>query len=177
MAENGEQPLYFVNLVDEGARRRSIPLLIASRQCYQDRQGEDEADIAGSDPKKYVKQIVKHCSKTPDYLLPDTPLKEAIFRAILAGGNEPRSAEDISEDLTERWSMTAQTRDISSQVIQRLLDNSPNYSIDRLPVPEEEEVEEEEEEQVQQEADEGSLELEAPTEEAEPENTDSSADE
>ena len=79
----------------------------------------------------------------PDFLLPDTPLKEAIFRVILAHGNEPMTAEDISEILTERWAMTAYPRDVTPQVIQRLLENSETYCIIKVPEPEDEEEEEE----------------------------------
>ena len=95
--DNGDTPLprYFI---DEGmaeARHRSLPLMIASRRCYTCQQGDVESP-ALSDLQPFIDRIVEHCALTSDYLLPDTPLKEAIFRVILAGGNKPMTAEEIA---------------------------------------------------------------------------------
>ncbi len=39
--------------------------------------------------------IVDHCALRPDFIQPTTPLTTAIFRAFLANGNRPMSAEDL----------------------------------------------------------------------------------
>ena len=133
MADNGEQLHYIVDLTEDGNQHRSLSVLIASRRCYQDQQGEDDAEILAADPKRLIRQIARHCADAPDYLLPDTPLKESIFRTLLAANNKPLTAEDISSQLSDRWSRTAQARDVSPDVIRRLLENSPLYSITRTP--------------------------------------------
>ncbi len=133
MADKEEQLQFIVDLTKDGNQGRSLSVLIASRRCYMDQQGEDDAEILVADPKKLIRQIAGHCADAPDYLLPDTPLKESIFRTLLAANNKPLTAEEISAQLSERWSRTAQARDVSPDVVRRLLENSPLYSITRAP--------------------------------------------
>ncbi len=142
--EEGPSPEYMIEVYVADEDSRAIALVIASRRCYMDQQADDEPPTVSSDPKIFIKRIVAHCAATEDYLLPDTPLKDAIFRVMLAGGNVPTTPESISEILSEKWAMTAYPRDISPRVIQRLLDNSQAYGIFRIPDPEAEEPEEEE---------------------------------
>ena len=112
----------------------ALPLMIANRLGYMDRQALEEEPTAESDIAPYIDLIVASSSHDADYLLPDTPLKEAVFRIILANGNEPMSAQQISEILTERWAMSAYPRNLSAEVIARLLENSANYCV--VPVEE-----------------------------------------
>ena len=113
----------------------SLPLMIANRLGYMDRQALEEEPTADSDIGLYIDLIVSSSSNDADYLLPDTPIKEALFRIILANGNKPMDAEQISEILTERWAMSAYPRSLSPHVINRLLENSANYCIVPLPDP------------------------------------------
>ncbi len=124
---------YFIDPERAGASGRSLPVLVANRLCYMCRQGYEDEQIVTSDPQDFIDLIVGHCSSEQDFLLPDTPMKEAIFRIILNNSNEPMTAEEISADLSSRWPMTRIT---SPEVIQRLLDNSTYYCIGPVPVPE-----------------------------------------
>ena len=140
--ETGEEiPGYLVDIEEAANRSRSLSTLIANRGCYSCRQPDDEQPPASSEPQPYINRIVDHCSQTPDYHPPDTPLKEAIFRVLLAGGNEPMNAREIGRVLSEKWALTPYPRDLSARVIGRLLDHSESYSIAPLPVPEVEEEE------------------------------------
>ena len=121
---------------------RSLPLMIVGRMSYTDKQTFGENLAPDADIKALIGHVANNSSKDPDYLLPDTPLKEAIFRVILANGNEAMTAENISELLTERWAMTAYPRDVTPEVIQRLLESSYSYGIVRVAEPEDEEEEE-----------------------------------
>ena len=134
-----EQISYAQYVIDPEAAtaiQRSLPALIASRRCYMDQQADDEISTDDKDLKQYIKRIADHCSKEQDYLLPDTPLKEAIFRVMLSEGNNPLNAEDISGVMTSKWAMTPFPRNTSPEVIQRLLSASANYCISRVPGPE-----------------------------------------
>ena len=132
---NEEPPRYFIDAKTAEARHRSLPMLVAARRCYQCRQEDDDELPAGSNMKPSMDRIVKHCSKTPDHLPPDTPLKEAIFRVVLAGGNRPMDAEEVSRVLTDTWEMTPFPRDTSPGIIQRLLDHSEAYCLVQVPAP------------------------------------------
>lgn len=107
----------------------ALPLMIANRLGYMDKQMLEEEPTADSEVQPLIDLIIASSSQAADYLLPDTPLKEALFRIILANGNEPMNAEEISGILSERWAMSAYPRNLSPQVINRLLESSANYCI------------------------------------------------
>ena len=107
----------------------ALPLIIANRMGYLDRQTLEEEPTAASDIQPFIDLIVAGSSKQADYLLPDTPLKEALFRLMLAKGNEPMSADEISRELSELWAMSAYPRNLTPYVINRLLESSSNYCI------------------------------------------------
>ena len=82
-------------------------------------------------PEDLVMQIVYQVAETEDYLLPDTPLKEAIFRVLLANDNKPMGPQSISSVLEEKWQLSPYPRDISASTITKLLDHSDPYCIVR----------------------------------------------
>ena len=136
MDENAHAHSYFIDEKMAIGQRRSLPVIIAARKCQACRQAETAESVVASKPLKHIKRIAEQCADTSDYLLPDTPLKEAIFRVLLAGGNEPMTADEVGEVLSTRWSMSTYPRDISSKVIGRLLEHSQSYCIAALPEPE-----------------------------------------
>ena len=66
MAHNGQDPRHYVDISEEGNQRRSISLLLASRRCYGDRQGENCAELVSAEPRQVIQVIVNHCSQTSD---------------------------------------------------------------------------------------------------------------
>ncbi len=128
------QPVAFrIDVKEAEARGRSLPTLIANKRCYACQSADDEPPTPDSDPGPYIERIVEHCADTPDYLLADTPLKEALFRAILARRNEPTSSEELNIILAQRWATTLGLRDISKDVIEKILDGAWSYCIVRVP--------------------------------------------
>ena len=132
MDESTKQDRYFIVTGNDAKGSRSDAAVIALRRCYVCRQADPNIGMTDSDPLLYVDQIVSHCANTPDYLLPNTPLKEAIFRDLLAGGNEPQTPDDISQRLSERWAVAPYPRDISSPVIRKLLEGTAAYGISKV---------------------------------------------
>lgn len=140
---NGETESYRMFAISEehaAGIGAALPLMIANRLGYLDRQALEEDPTADSDIQPIIDLIVASSSHDADYLLPDTPLKEALFRVILANGNEPMSADRISQILNERWAMSAYPRNLSPHIIDRLLENSANYCIVPVDEPEEDEA-------------------------------------
>ena len=144
--ENTAGPSYMVDLDPEGKHGRSVASLIAARKCYTCKQVDDDTPIQSTNAEDHLGQIEEECSGTTDYLLPDTPLKEAVFRVLLAHGNQPMTAQEISEDLSGRWTVSPYPRDVSPPILSRLLESIGGYPISALPEPEEEAEEEVEEE-------------------------------
>ena len=131
--EDPQNRPYFIDPDGAEASRRSLPVLVANRLCYMCRQGYEDDQIVVADPQDFIDLIVGHCSSEQDFLLPDTPMKEAIFRMLLGNSNEPMTAEQISAELTGK--LPPAQRSTSPDVIQRLLDNSAYYCIGPAPDP------------------------------------------
>ena len=132
--ESAPASRYVVDLSKDRARVRSAPYLIASRRCYVCSHADDSPS-AKPNAREYIRTIVDHCRHATDYLLPDTPLKEAIFRVILARGNKETTPEDVSRELSEQWSSSAYPRDISPELLGRLMEGSEFYCVVRVPEP------------------------------------------
>ena len=124
--QQGEK--YFIDAGMAEQRSRSLPVMTASRQCYMCQQSAEEA-LASTEASEFIDRIVGHCAQAQDYLLDDTPLKEAIFRVLLSHGNEPMDAGEISAALGEKWMSATNQRNTSPAVIERLLQHSENYCI------------------------------------------------
>ena len=140
--QNDETESYPMFVISEEQAARigaALPLMIAGRLGYMDRQALEEEPTPDSDIQPYIDLIVASSSHDADYLLPDTPLKEALFRLILANGNQPMTADQISQTLTQRWAMSAYPRNLTPHVINRILENSANYCIIPLDSPDENE--------------------------------------
>ncbi len=120
---------YFIDAEMAEKRRRSLPVMIASRQCYMCQQAVDEEELASAETRDLIERIVGHCASANDYLLDDTPLKEAIFRVLLSRGNEPMGADEISSDISERLANATNQRNTRPEVIERLLQHSESYCI------------------------------------------------
>jgi hypothetical protein len=134
---------YYIDFEKADELHRSLSTMIAARKCYVCKQADTDESIMASEPQEHIDRIVEICSDTSDYLLPDTPLKEAIFRVMLAEGTREITAVEISEILTARWAVSTYPRDLSPKVIGRLLDNSDSYCISAVLEPEPEPEEEE----------------------------------
>ena len=121
--QNGDSQFakYFVDADIVESSRQNLSILVSGRLCYMCRRSYDDTPIATTDPLVFVQAIVTHCSDERDYLSADMPLKEAIFRVLLA--SEPIDAGQISELLNEKWSMSAYPRNISASVIEQLLNS------------------------------------------------------
>ena len=119
---------YFIDADVAEARRRSLPVMVASRQCYMCQQAVEE-EIDSAEAKELIDQIVDHCASANDYLLEDTPLKEAIFRVLLSRGNQPMGANEISVAISEKWVNATNQRNTSPSIIERLLRHGESYCI------------------------------------------------
>ena len=128
--EDLENIKYAIDLNDDS--HRSVALIIADRRDYAVKQSSDLQNVLGSNLKELVKDISVQAIDSPEYLLPDMPLKEAVFRAVIANKNKPISAVAISQKLKNSWPVNTYPRDISPKVIQSLLENMTEYPIKRI---------------------------------------------
>ena len=108
---------------------KSIKSLIANRKCYQDKQSEPSSSGGLIEAQEHMDRIITCCSQMPDYLLPDTPIKEAIFRSIIANNNKPISAMEIKNFLSKTLESGPYPRDISIGLIEKILLEDKDYGI------------------------------------------------
>ncbi len=113
----------------------SLSALIAARKCYMHRPTGNEHTALDVTPAEHIREVRGCCADAADYLLPDTPIKDAVFRVLVARGNKPLTAQDISNDLGGRWAASAYPRDLSARVIEKVLDSAANYFIHEVPEP------------------------------------------
>ena len=81
----------------------------------------------GSDPLKCIRE---HCGRAKNYVHRDMPTLEAIFRILLANGNQPMTLEHIREQLAEwcpgggcQWLL------LPIETVDRLVQNDRHYGL------------------------------------------------
>ena len=122
-----EQLQYQINLDKNVNVNRSLILLFTGMLCKEcKKQYKSEEPSVSS---ILVKNIQKCCSKKPDYIHSGLPLKQATYRTMLAKGNRPSTARQISDFLTDKWGESVYTRSMTPAVISRLLETSVDYEI------------------------------------------------
>ncbi len=76
-----------------------------------------------------MKQIAAKCSREPAYLLPGTPVTEAVFRLMLASGNRPMTVAEVQGGLTQAWASVIYLKNLSDEVVTRMLQGENEYFI------------------------------------------------
>ena len=107
--EDLENIKYAIDLNNDS--HRSVAMIIADRRDYAVKQSDNMENVLSSNLKELVKDISVKAIDSQEYLLPDMPLKEAVFRAVLANKNKPISAVAISQKLKNSWPVNTYPRD------------------------------------------------------------------
>ncbi|MBI2846895.1 MAG: hypothetical protein HYX82_03340 [Chloroflexi bacterium] len=132
-----ELPSYIIDLERFEANNRSFLSVTRSRMCPMHRGEATSVGAKGAKAGDYIfKTIGECCSKAEDFLPRRLPIREAVFRLLLANRNKPINPIEIEEKLREWWREDADSRDLSPQLLVRLLDSSEFYGF-KLYVPQE----------------------------------------
>jgi hypothetical protein len=90
---------------------------------------ESRKTVVGTDP---IKVIRDHCGSAKNYITRDMPTLEAVFRVILAGGNQPVTLQQVREELMEwcpgggcQWLL------LPVELLDRLVRNDRQYGLRR----------------------------------------------
>jgi len=125
---------YAVDVKAFDASGKSFAFTVRNRRCWQCQQMLDDMEVVIGDAKEHMREISSCCSTKPDYLLPGTPLTEAVFRLLLASGNKPMTAEEIRDGLGTAWSSVLYMKDLSDELLIKLVENDNSYSIGPISV-------------------------------------------
>jgi hypothetical protein len=110
------------------AAGKSPEFVVRSRMCAD---AQKKADAGSKQLKDYLKLISAECGGKADFIGPATPLSEAVFRLILAANNRPLSIREVQDGLTEAWASVIYMKDLSEELLTRLLDGPNSYFIRR----------------------------------------------
>ena len=78
-----------------------------------------------------ISLIQQYSANTPNYNDPRLPLKEVLFRILLARGNEPKTVAQLYQDVKD-WVGIGDTRAISHRSIARILEYDDFYGFFRV---------------------------------------------
>lgn len=151
MPETSPAPFrYRIDPASYQTQGRSLTLLLQERMCEESRarlgepvekrvpvedtktrrvKFEKRTTLSGADP---IAEIAECCSKTPAYRDSQLPLKEVLYRLLLAGDNKPKSTQELYEEVVE-WVGYGDGRVINPGVLQRLLEHDDYYGFAAVP--------------------------------------------
>jgi hypothetical protein len=76
------------------------------------------------------------CSKQRNYITPETPLLESIYRVFLANGNQPATLERVREQLGDWVSVRERPHGYASELVERLIERDRRYGLREFAVAE-----------------------------------------
>ena len=127
---NSKDTLYTINPEWYENHGISLSLVVHQRRCAECQAYEawTESQKKGGRGKnsannwqKEMREIIKSCSKKPDYIHSKTPMVEAVFRLLLKNGNRPMSVTQIGENIGATWALGMSTRSLSTSTLERVL--------------------------------------------------------
>lgn len=113
---------------------RSLNITLLGHRCPSCKAKIEEAGVVPP-PDKQIKEMVKCCVKREDFIRPEMPLQEIVFRTILTAGNKPVRLKVLHDAVTERWYSPINPRNIDAQKLKAVLDNDVYYGFIAIEKP------------------------------------------
>jgi hypothetical protein len=131
--EPEEEPKYQIDTKAFDISGRSFSFAIYSRLSQSGKAVIDDGKSVGGFgvPAEYMKVMSNICSKEPDFLLPGTPITEAVFKLLLANTNKAMTLDEIQSGLKTAWSSVIYLKNLSDEILRRMLDQENDYFIKR----------------------------------------------
>jgi len=127
--QNTESYLYYISFSRLEELQRSPVAILADRRgpsCPSLMQPNHELN----DPQKLLDEIAECCSGEQDYIKPDMPIQEIVFRILLTRRNQHMSVEDLHYELTEKWSTPIRPISMTVEGLHRILRHDTYYGFD-----------------------------------------------
>jgi hypothetical protein len=141
------EPQFFIDQQWYEQQGRSFRAMAQGRFCLacQARLGEKTEERVPTVDKKTNKVVYEvreigygeqpmavirsHCSKERNYITPETPVIEAVYRVYLANGNQPVPLERVREQLGDWISLRERPHNYSVELLERLIRNDRRYGL------------------------------------------------
>ena len=88
--------------------------------------------VPGKTTKNSIYNAAKICPSKVQFVTPGMTLLEAVFRCLVANGNQPMRFDEIVKYLQENWGSEFSQRIESAESLQRTLDGPNEYRISRV---------------------------------------------
>ena len=79
------------------------------------------------DASQMIREIQEFHADAEGFIRYDMPVKEIVFRTLLAQGNQPMEISDLHRELTGRWSNALRPISIDESMLRRVLDTDTYY--------------------------------------------------
>ena len=108
---------------------RSFQLLLLHRRCAScwGTLIQEPGQGMNVTVAQHLRRIAAQCSTTPDFIKPEMPVMEAVFRILLSGRNRPKTVEELFRLLQERWSDPTNPRTPTPETLHRMLTRDAYY--------------------------------------------------
>lgn len=91
-----------------------------------------EKRLAKKGEEAIFKALQKYKLEDLDFIPPDLPLMEAVFRVYLKDGNQPMTPPEIKDQLMDWWRQIGPYKDVEPHILERMLDNDRQYGFRRV---------------------------------------------
>lgn len=121
-----ESPLYYISFERLAELNRSAIAILAARRGPS-APSRLKPDNELKDPQELVEEIAEHSAREQDFIRPDMPLQEMVFRVLLARRNQPTALRDLHYELTEKWSTPIRPINVTESGLRRILESDTYY--------------------------------------------------
>tara|TARA_B100001964_G_scaffold229934_1_gene282815 strand:- start:2013 stop:2471 length:459 start_codon:yes stop_codon:yes gene_type:complete len=134
--ETVAEPKYQIDAKAFDATGRSFAYAVYSRLSTGGKAVVDDGETPAGfgTAAEYMKVMGNVCANEPEFLLPGTPITEAVFRLLLANLNKAMTLKEIQSGLTDAWASVIYLKNLSDEVLRRMLEQENEYFIRRAPI-------------------------------------------
>lgn len=126
-ASNAREVSYVIDLERCHLLGRSPDQMLLKRRCPACRARLAETSKFPS-PERQIRDIARCCGRKDDFISPDMPLLEIVYRTLLAMENRPVRLRELHHRVTEEWATPSNPKSISLEDLRRILDRDAYYS-------------------------------------------------
>ena len=134
--ETVAEPKYQIDAKAFDATGRSFAYAVYSRLSTGGKAVVDDGETPAGfgTAAEYMKVMGNVCANEPEFLLPGTPITEAVFRLLLANLNKAMTLAEIQSGLTDAWASVIYLKNLSDEGLRRMLEQENDYFIRRAPI-------------------------------------------
>ena len=129
--KSADSPRYHINQKAYETSGRSLAFTIYSRMSKEGKKAASDAGFANgfAPAAEYMKIMSTICSGKSDFLLPGTPITEAVFKLLASNSNKPMTIDEIYSGLTDAWTSVIYLKNLSDEILSLILQNDNEYLI------------------------------------------------